>query len=367
MQARQEPSVEDAAEVPERFDARTMHGEVIEAEHLARYRWACALAPGRRTLDAGCGTGYGSAMLAAAGADVVGVDMSGPTVEEAAAGAPRGVLIEQGDVTSLDHADGSFDLVVCFEVIEHVENPGAALDEFARVLSETGVLVVSSPNRDVYPQGNPHHLREFTPPELEDELRERFTHVRLERQHTWITSAVLDDDRFRAGEDAELGALSVRKVEADAPGAELYTIALAGGSELPPSAPVLELASRMDLRKWDALWREQDDRLRSQAQVLADHEARDAQRTAEIVTLREQLVSAEGEVAKARELAARIDDLDELNSELLRHIDDLKLEEDIDELHAIVERYSTLVESKSWKVTRPMREAAALLRRLKAE
>ena len=59
--------------------------------------------------------------------------------------------------------DRSFDLVVCFEVIEHLEEPDAALRELERVVAADGVVLVSSPNRDVYEPGNPHHLHEYTP------------------------------------------------------------------------------------------------------------------------------------------------------------------------------------------------------------
>ena len=61
-----------------------MREELLAAEHLARYEWAAALAPGRRVLDAGCGTGYGAHILAAAGAaHVTGVDTAGAVIEAA--------------------------------------------------------------------------------------------------------------------------------------------------------------------------------------------------------------------------------------------------------------------------------------------
>ena len=79
-----------ATNVPERFVPESMRDELLAAEHLARYEWAGGLAPGRRVLDAGCGTGYGAEMLAAAGAaSVMGVD-SAAAVVEAARRAPAG-------------------------------------------------------------------------------------------------------------------------------------------------------------------------------------------------------------------------------------------------------------------------------------
>jgi len=75
-----------ATEVPERFVPESMSEELLAAEHLVRYEWAGGLAQGRRVLDAGCGTGYGAEMLAAAGAaSVIGVDVAAAVVEAARA------------------------------------------------------------------------------------------------------------------------------------------------------------------------------------------------------------------------------------------------------------------------------------------
>src|SRR5438132_386474 len=129
-------------EAPERFDPKAMHGTLMEAEHLARYWWAASLVSGRRVLDAGCGTAYGSEILARAGAsEVVGVDADPAAVKEARA-STTGVTLEVGDARDLPHPDRSFDVAVCFEVIEHVDDPETILDELRRVLGGDGLLVV---------------------------------------------------------------------------------------------------------------------------------------------------------------------------------------------------------------------------------
>src|SRR4051794_26999689 len=69
---------------PGRFVPAEMRGELVEVEHLARYAWATALASGLRVLDAGCGLGYGAAMLAEAGAEsVAAVDVAAEIVDVA--------------------------------------------------------------------------------------------------------------------------------------------------------------------------------------------------------------------------------------------------------------------------------------------
>src|SRR5689334_16675248 len=127
-------------DVPERFVPDEMRGQLIEAEHVARYVWASSIASGRRVLDAGCGVGYGTAILAGAGAaSARGVDVAEGVLEAVRAQMPAAVELDVGDVGDLPYGDASFDLVVCFEVIEHVSDQAAALDEIARVLGPGGV------------------------------------------------------------------------------------------------------------------------------------------------------------------------------------------------------------------------------------
>ena len=361
------PDAAAFSEVPERFDPRTMHGEVIESEHLARYRWASQFAAGRRVLDAGCGVGYGTALLAQVeGADVLGIDLAEEIVEAARGDMPSGVSLEVGDVTELPYEDGRFDLVVCFEVIEHLESPDLALDEFRRVLAPAGLLVISSPNRGVYPPGNPHHLHEYVPAELEEALATRFPAVRMCRQHTWITSGVLDDERFAVGDDAELSDVELRKLLRNELGGEIYTLALASRGDLPTDRGLIVLNAPLELRKWDELWHEQDQILGRQAEVLSDQERAIREQTADlglrvhdVWALRERLATAEAEIARIPDLNAQVQELVQLNDELLRRT------ADVEALEATARRYTVVVESTSWRLTRPLRQVIALLRSFK--
>jgi SAM-dependent methyltransferase len=281
-------------QVPERFVPETMREELIAAEHLARYEWAAALAPGRRVLDAGCGTGYGAAILARAGAEhVVGVDVAAAIVEAARAHESPRVTFVHADIARLPHPDSSFDLVTCFEVIEHVQDPSAVLGELARVLEPGGVLAISSPNADRYPPGNPHHVREFTTGEFQALLAETFPDVRLLAQHGWISSAVFEE------RDLEPGSLGVRTVKPAGRrlGTEAYTVALAGSRGLPEPPAAAALTGTAELRRWLEHFDAQQQVLVEQADYLAGLEALDAERK----ELRRLLVTAETEVARLRE------------------------------------------------------------------
>ena len=130
-----------------------------------------------RVLDAGCGSGYGAAQLA--GLDpalqVVGIDLS----EEALAYArPRyggpNLHFAHGDCLALEFADGEFDLVMAFEVLEHLTEPAAFLQQARRVLRPSGHLLVSTPNRRYYSEErryvNPFHTREYDASEFDSLL-----------------------------------------------------------------------------------------------------------------------------------------------------------------------------------------------------
>jgi SAM-dependent methyltransferase len=155
-------------------------------EHMARYTFAARLARGKRVLDAGCGAGYGSAELARIAESVVGVDRAPEAVAFARAHyALPNLAFEEASCEALPHAGGSFDLVVAFEVIEHLENWRGFLLEARRVLAPNGQLVVSTPNKLYYtesrgPHGaNPFHVHEFSFDEFRAELTAIFPHVSL--------------------------------------------------------------------------------------------------------------------------------------------------------------------------------------------
>jgi SAM-dependent methyltransferase len=152
------------------------------------------------------------------------------------------------DVHELPFVDDSFDVVVCFEVIEHVDGQDGVIAELARVLAPGGVLAISSPNRGVYPSGNPHHLHEFTSEELRAALASRFAHVELRRQHDWVASAILDDAEVGDGQlrslDVEIG-----KILGLTAGSETYVLGLASDEPLPEVPGRVVLGSSDEVRE----------------------------------------------------------------------------------------------------------------------
>lgn len=168
-------------------------------EHLHRYAFAAPLAKGRRVLDAACGEGYGSALLAAQASEVLGLDVSASTVEHARRryAAQPNLRFEIADVTALDALPAaSFDLIVSFETLEHVEAQEAMLDGFARLLAPGGLLLVSTPDRRTYSDltglRNEFHVRELYRDEFEALLQARFAQRRMFGQKLLFQSVLWD-------------------------------------------------------------------------------------------------------------------------------------------------------------------------------
>lgn len=148
----------------------------IVDDHVERYRWAAKRVSGRHALDIACGSGYGSNLLLHAGAArVVGVDIGADQIAFANDNFVDSRLeFRVGDIRTIELAE-TFDVITCFETIEHVDDYESALVNLRRLLRQDGQLLISSPNRPVTspharsisdPPSNPFHVREFTPEEL---------------------------------------------------------------------------------------------------------------------------------------------------------------------------------------------------------
>ena len=177
----------------ERLDDASALYSADLARHRAAYRFAESQARGRRAIDLGCGTGYGTAELATAGWHVVGMDRVAPAARARASSAG----FVRGDLTKLPFASRSFDTVTSFQVIEHLADPRAYLDEIARVLAPDGMLLLSTPNLRQSDGENPYHLHEYEAAELEAVLARHFASVEMRGVHAVGVAARYHADRLR--------------------------------------------------------------------------------------------------------------------------------------------------------------------------
>lgn len=239
-------------------------------EHLARYRFAARF-PSARTLDLGCGSGYGTAAL---GIGAIGIDVSYEALADARIRFPQARFL-QATAEALPFADATFDLIAAFEVIEHLERWPDLLSEARRVLRHQGVLLVSTPNKTYYAETrartgpNPFHRHEFEFAEFESALYAVFPHVRIWAQNHASAivfapltpgAAALDAEGDAHPEDAHffLAACSRSEIES----ADLY-------AWLPESANVLRQRER-HIARLEGERAQKDEWL---AKLQADHAA----------------------------------------------------------------------------------------------
>ena len=135
-------------------------------EHLCRYLFAQMLLDDAVVLDMGSGVGYGSQLLAAKARSVISVDIVEECIRYAVKKYPdENIDYLVADGHSIPLTSQSVDVIVSFELIEHLKDQSPHLLELDRVLKPEGFLVISTPNRIFYTEErkeiNPFHTHEF--------------------------------------------------------------------------------------------------------------------------------------------------------------------------------------------------------------
>ncbi len=167
----------------------------IQLEHVHRYLLAGEYAQDKEVLDIACGEGFGSAILAKSALRVVGVDIAAEAVKHAAwRYRLDNVEFRQGSCAAIPLDNGSIDLAVSFETIEHHDEHKAMMAEIKRVLRPEGVLIISSPDKKEYSvlpnYRNPFHVRELFKEEFVDLIQAYFKNMVLVSQRIVYGSGI---------------------------------------------------------------------------------------------------------------------------------------------------------------------------------
>jgi len=216
-------------------------------ERWHRYAFAAPLVAGKRVLDAACGEGYGSHLLARHAAEVTGVDISAEAIAHARAryGGSANLRFEQGDASDLGFADARFDAIISFETLEHLAAHEQLLAGFARVLADDGLLLISSPDKRTYSEQagfrNEFHVRELYREELEVLLARHFAHVRLYAQKLLFQSVLWALDEAPGAAVASTATGVGASVEPGLAYAPMYYIAVCSRQPLPSMLPAVSL------------------------------------------------------------------------------------------------------------------------------
>ena len=169
-------------------------------EHYHRYALAARWCENTSVLDAACGEGYGSALLAKTAASVDGVDISPQAISHAQQryADQDNLKFHNANCISLPFTDHKFDRVVSFETLEHLAEQEQLLAEFRRVLKPDGCLILSSPDKATYSddQGsnNEFHIKELYREELQELIDRHFPVHQLLGQKLLFHSAIWSMD-----------------------------------------------------------------------------------------------------------------------------------------------------------------------------
>ena len=171
----------------------------IALEHLHRYAFASEYVEGKVVLDIASGEGYGSEMLSRMARHVYGVDIDKDSVLHAQ-NKYKAQNLEYlvGSCTEIPLPDASVDVAISFETIEHITDQDLMMSEIKRVLTPGGILIISSPEKDIYDEinqkPNPFHLKELTRSEFQGILNKHFKCTAFLGQRVLHGSALIGID-----------------------------------------------------------------------------------------------------------------------------------------------------------------------------
>jgi ubiquinone/menaquinone biosynthesis C-methylase UbiE len=205
-----------------------IHNDTM-VEHLHRYAFAMNYAKGGTVLDIACGEGYGSHLLSKIAKKVIGVDIDTSTIKRARLKYKQENLsFLTGSVTNIPIINDSIDIVISFETIEHLEQHDLMLKEISRVLKKNGLLIISTPDKNVYSSfinyKNPFHVKELSKTEFTDLLRKHFETVNILNQQPILGSIIYEENNIKFEKRYQVSYDAVRR--SNLSGA-VYLIALA--------------------------------------------------------------------------------------------------------------------------------------------
>ncbi|HET9486454.1 MAG TPA: class I SAM-dependent methyltransferase [Chryseosolibacter sp.] len=130
-------------------------------------------------LEVGCGEGRGIGLLIPKARSFTAVDKIRPVIGQLQKKYPDAQFISMNIPPLSGLADNKYDLVVSFQVIEHIRNDALFLQEIHRVLKPGGTALLTTPNRRMSLTRNPWHIREYLPHELQEIAMKYFAETQV--------------------------------------------------------------------------------------------------------------------------------------------------------------------------------------------
>lgn len=179
----------------------------IYIEHLMRYKSVSEIVKDKIVLDAATGDGYGAFILSSHAKKITGIDISNESINYAKNNYYNNNLdYLQSSIEKLPFEDSTFDVIISFETIEHVDIniQNKFFAEIKRVLRDNGILIISTPDKkyysDIYNYKNEFHIKEFYEEEWNDFISNYFSNTKTFYQKTEnahiITSKYSENSRI---------------------------------------------------------------------------------------------------------------------------------------------------------------------------
>lgn len=274
----------------------------LELEHVIRYQFAAQFVENKRVLDASCGAGYGSALLAETAASVDGLDISQEAVAYAQAEYSRSnIRYTVGSIGELPYPDSCFDVYVSFETLEHVdeETQKRFVEEAKRVLRPDGILIVSTPNKEVYDRRgtNDFHVNELGYEAFSALVHSSFSNVSFLSQQWELTMSLAKDG-------TSLSSFSANTPDRNAE----YLVAVCSNAEIPPFYTQVVLHDPGKFRSLMDWATENDKEIRKRNAHISDLDA-EIEADRKTIQARDQAIAdRDEEIASVR---AKLSDQDE--------------------------------------------------------
>ncbi len=327
-------------------------------EHLNRYFSVLPFVTGKKVLDAACGVGYGSKILADQATHVTGVDIDEATITYAKEYyQSENIEYLVNDIEKISAEAEVFDVAISFETLEHLskKKQDNFLHEIKRVLKKNGILIISTPDKKNYSEEfnfhNKFHKNEFHHDEFVRFLQSRYKHVELYYQSFEVCNLLTHNKSHslkllhRTSVEVHNGKYMVA-VCSDSPWPQINfsSLQIFSGEYGRRTRRILQLQDEVEERnRWAADLNEEITILRnlvnSQQLALALHTAEVAERTATVKSqhaeaekARDYLTLLKAELEKAKkehvlsveafrqELAQQTAEVAELNATVQRHV-----------------------------------------------
>src|SRR6476469_7664165 len=130
-------------------------------------------------LEVGCGEGRGISEVIGNAKTFTAVDKIEPVIQELQKKYPEGKFISMNIPPLAELKSNTYDVVISFQVIEHIKNDKLFLQEIHRVLKPGGTALITTPNRKMSLSRNPWHIREYLPAELKTLGEKIFTETTM--------------------------------------------------------------------------------------------------------------------------------------------------------------------------------------------